>query len=61
VSEFDAGDPVCWLPMVCDECGAMREQGPDAPCPRCGALPATAAAETADSERESTSTLARPS
>jgi dihydropteroate synthase len=31
------GDAVCWLPMVCDECGAMREGDPGAACARCGA------------------------
>ena len=31
------GDPVCWLPLVCDDCGAIRE---GAACPRCGATPA---------------------
>ncbi|WP_318841917.1 hypothetical protein [Rhodococcus sp. Z13] len=29
------GDPVCWLHLVCPDCGAFRES-PDEPCPRCG-------------------------
>ncbi|GAA4968593.1 hypothetical protein GCM10023205_37220 [Yinghuangia aomiensis] len=32
------GDPVCWLSLVCPECGKIREgaQG-EGPCPYCGA------------------------
>lgn len=32
------GDPVCWLSLVCPECGKIREgvQG-EGPCPHCGA------------------------
>ncbi len=38
---FEAGDPVCWLNRVCDECGAFIEGGPQHEaavlvCPRCG-------------------------
>jgi hypothetical protein len=31
------GDPVCWLSLVCPECGKIREgaQG-EGPCPYCG-------------------------
>lgn len=31
------GDSVCWLRMVCPECGAMAEGDPAANCPQCGA------------------------
>jgi hypothetical protein len=46
-----AGDAVCWLGLLCPECGAMPEEGgsqsPDAPCWRCGAVRA-ADADDAD-------------
>jgi hypothetical protein len=32
-----AGDPVCWLEHVCDECGALVEGALPATCWRCGA------------------------
>ncbi len=32
-----AGDPVCWLEHVCDECGALIEGALPATCWRCGA------------------------
>lgn len=30
------GDSVCWLRLVCQECGAMAEAEPPADCPLCG-------------------------
>ncbi|MEQ7126587.1 hypothetical protein ABN034_18910 [Actinopolymorpha sp. B11F2] len=38
----EGGDPVCWLHLLCPECGAMVEdQPPPDHCVRCGAeLPA---------------------
>jgi hypothetical protein len=41
------GDPVCWLSLVCPECGKIREgaQG-EGPCPYCGAD------ETADGDAD---------
>lgn len=32
----DAGDPVCLVPRLCPECGAVPEGDPTAPCWRCG-------------------------
>jgi rubrerythrin len=32
------GDAVCWLRLVCTECGAIAESEPPANCPQCGAL-----------------------
>jgi uncharacterized OB-fold protein len=32
----DSGDEVCWLGMLCPECGAMPSEGTDR-CWRCGA------------------------
>ncbi len=32
------GDAVCWLRLVCSECGAMAESEPTTKCPQCGAL-----------------------
>lgn len=37
-----AGDPVCWLEYVCDECGALIEAALPATCWRCGATVAPA-------------------
>ncbi|QYN38287.1 hypothetical protein K1T35_14280 [Pseudonocardia sp. DSM 110487] len=34
----DSGDAVCWLGMLCPECGAMPSDG-DERCWRCGAPP----------------------
>jgi rubrerythrin len=31
------GDSVCWLRMVCTQCGAMAESEPPTNCPQCGA------------------------
>lgn len=31
------GDSVCWLRLVCPDCGAMAEAEPPADCPQCGA------------------------
>jgi rubrerythrin len=31
------GDSVCWLRLVCPECGAMAESEPPVDCPQCGA------------------------
>ncbi|MGH3740760.1 MAG: hypothetical protein ACRDT8_04860 [Micromonosporaceae bacterium] len=31
------GEPACWLPKVCDECGRLAEAEPPTRCPRCGA------------------------
>jgi hypothetical protein len=32
----ESGDEVCWLGMLCPECGAMPSEGTDR-CWRCGA------------------------
>jgi hypothetical protein len=32
------GDSVCWLRLVCPECGTIAETEPPAKCPQCGAL-----------------------
>ena len=34
--EDRAGDPVCWLPRVCQACGALADEDPPTTCPRCG-------------------------
>lgn len=51
-----AGDEVCWLGLLCPECGAMPEEGgsqsPDAPCWRCAAVRAADAAAAAPSAAE---------
>jgi rubrerythrin len=31
------GDAVCWLRLVCTECGTIAEEEPPAICPQCGA------------------------
>lgn len=31
------GDAVCWLRLVCTECGAIAESEPATKCPQCGA------------------------
>jgi hypothetical protein len=30
------GDPVCWLPRVCQVCGALADEDPPTTCRRCG-------------------------
>ncbi|MGS0686003.1 hypothetical protein ACVBEQ_12790 [Nakamurella sp. GG22] len=30
------GDPVCWAPRVCPECGLFVPVEPPTTCPRCG-------------------------
>ena len=30
------GDPVCWLPRVCQACGALADEDPPTTCRRCG-------------------------
>ena len=35
-SEY-GGEPVCWLPRVCTECGQLADSEPPTRCPRCGA------------------------
>jgi rubrerythrin len=32
------GDPACWLPRVCWQCGTMAESDPPTACPSCHAL-----------------------
>jgi rubrerythrin len=41
-ADAEGGDPVCWLHLLCPDCGAMIEQQPPPDhCVRCGAeLPA---------------------
>jgi rubrerythrin len=31
------GDSVCWLRLVCPECGTVAESEPPTDCPQCGA------------------------
>ena len=31
------GDPVCWAPRVCPDCGLFVPVEPPTSCPRCGA------------------------
>lgn len=31
------GDPACWLPRVCQACGAIADADPPTTCPQCGA------------------------
>ena len=33
----EGGDPVCWLPRVCPECGLFATREPPTVCERCGA------------------------
>jgi hypothetical protein len=37
IAEF-GGDPVCWLHLVCDECGALNDSPSAKRCQRCGRL-----------------------
>ncbi|MFI7675000.1 hypothetical protein [Actinophytocola sp. NPDC049390] len=32
----EGGESVCWLNRVCPECGALADDEPPTPCPRCG-------------------------
>ncbi|REF34766.1 hypothetical protein [Thermasporomyces composti] len=32
------GEPVCWLPRVCPECGRLAENEPPTRCENCGTL-----------------------
>jgi rubrerythrin len=32
------GDPVCWAPRVCQDCGLFVPKEPPTQCPRCGAM-----------------------
>ncbi|WP_344782961.1 hypothetical protein [Microbacterium kribbense] len=32
----EGGDPACWLPSLCANCGAMIEGPPGTACWRCG-------------------------
>ena len=32
----EGGDPVCWLPRVCPECGRLADEDPPTRCPACG-------------------------
>lgn len=40
--EGTAGEAVCWIGLLCPECGAMPEgdgpRDPSVPCWRCGAI-----------------------
>jgi rubrerythrin len=31
------GDSVCWLRLVCPDCGSIAESEPPTDCPQCGA------------------------
>lgn len=35
--EEPGGDPVCWLPRVCQECGRLNEAERPEVCEACGA------------------------
>ncbi|MFG2193907.1 hypothetical protein [Streptomyces sp. NPDC048639] len=35
----EGGDPACWLSLVCEECGRVRERPGAGACEHCGALP----------------------
>jgi rubrerythrin len=41
--EYEGGEPACWLNLVCEECGKVREDGR---CPVCDA----GSAEASDDE-----------
>jgi rubrerythrin len=34
--EDEGGDPVCWVHLLCPECGTMPEERDAEACPRCG-------------------------
>jgi uncharacterized protein YeaO (DUF488 family) len=36
-AEERGGDPVCWLPRVCQQCGSMADADPPTICPVCHA------------------------
>jgi|GEM_PF-743857 len=36
-SDF-GGDPACWAPRVCPDCGLFVPVEPPTTCPRCGAM-----------------------
>ncbi|MFF0297640.1 hypothetical protein ACFYST_05160 [Kitasatospora sp. NPDC004614] len=40
--ESEGGEPACWLNLVCEECGKVREGGR---CPVCDSGPVESAAE----------------
>ncbi|GAA0906608.1 hypothetical protein [Pseudonocardia zijingensis] len=44
----ETGDAVCWLGMLCPECGAMPSEGATDRCWRCGAV------RDSEEEREAT-------
>jgi hypothetical protein len=33
----EGGDPACWLPRICPECGRVADQDPPVMCAHCGA------------------------
>ncbi|MEU6084464.1 hypothetical protein [Streptomyces sp. NPDC047108] len=35
----EGGDPACWLSLVCEVCGRVRERPHVGACEHCGALP----------------------
>lgn len=54
------GDPVCWLSLVCPECGKIREGARgEGPCPYCGADENADGVATGDGVRESAGEPAR--
>ncbi|MFZ0118405.1 MAG: hypothetical protein WAN20_20320 [Pseudonocardiaceae bacterium] len=32
----EGGDPACWMPRVCPECGRLAAQDPPTVCTQCG-------------------------
>ncbi|MGY1839477.1 MULTISPECIES: hypothetical protein [unclassified Modestobacter] len=36
-AEPEGGDPVCWLELVCPECGRLADDRPSVRCRQCGA------------------------